>query len=457
VRAAGSHTGAMLAGSPAAVDALFAQAGVIATDSLQELFDVGTLLAHQPPPRGPRVAIVTNGGGLGILCADACAAAALDVVALSEATRGALAQRLPAGAALGNPIDLLAAAEPRAFADAIEVLAASDEVDAVVAIYVPPMISDPVEVGHAIRRAASAVEVPVAAVFAMSDPPPASLEDGDGVPVFRFPEEAAHALGRAARYGRWRERGPDPAPAIEADRQIAAAAIGQSMARGGGWLAPDEVAALLDAYGIARPSQRIAATPHAAGRAAAALDGDVALKAIAPGLVHRSDAGAVAVGLHGERPVARAASEMRRRLGVQGTDVTGFLVQEMAEGVELLTGVVADPVFGPVVVCAAGGTASEILGDRSVRLSPLGPRAAGEMLRELRSFPLLNGYRGAPPCDTAAVEDVLMRLAALAEAHPQVAEIECNPLVVSPTGAVAVDARVRVSEPVPRRPEPSLQ
>jgi acetyl coenzyme A synthetase (ADP forming)-like protein len=456
IQAAGSHTGAMLAGSPAAVDALFGQAGVIATDSLHELFDVGMLLAHQPAPRGPRVAIVTNGGGLGILCADACAVAGLDVVALSAPTRTALAEGLADGVALANPIDLLAAAAPGAFAHAIDTLAASDEVDAIIAIYVPPMVSDPVEVAHAIRGAAERAAVPVAAVFAMSEPPRSALGDGSGVPVFRFPEEAAHAVGRAARYGAWRRRGPDPAPRIEADRRVAAAVIGERLARGGGWLAPEEVAGLLDAYGIPRARQRTVATAHAAGRAAAALGGDVALKAIAPGLVHRSDAHAVATGLHGERPVARAATAMKRRLADRGVDVTGFLVQEMVEGVELLTGVVADPVFGPVVVCAAGGTASEILADRSVRLSPLGPRAAAEMLRELRTFPLLDGYRGAPRCDTAAVEDVLLRLAALADAHPQVAEIECNPLIVSPTGAVAVDARVRVNEPAPRPPEPSL-
>jgi acetyl coenzyme A synthetase (ADP forming)-like protein len=456
IQAAGSHTGAMLAGSPATVDALFAQAGVIATDSLHELFDVGVLLAHQPAPRGARVAIVTNGGGLGILCADACAVAGLDVPALSATTRAALADGLSDGVAPANPVDLLAAAEPSAFAHAIDTLAASGEVDAVIAIYVPPMISDPERVAQAIRDAAAGATVPVAAVFAMSEPPRAALGDGAGVPVFRFPEEAAHALGRAARYGAWLQRGPDPAPHIDADRHVAAAVIGERLARGGGWLASEEVAALLDAYAIPRARQRIASTPHAAGRAAATIGGDVALKAIAPGLVHRSDAGAVVTSLHGDRPVARAASAMKRRLASQGIEVTGFLVQEMAEGVELLTGVVADPVFGPVVVCAAGGIASEVLADRSVRLAPLGPRAAGEMLRELRAFPLLDGYRGAARCDTAAVEDVLLRLAALADAHPQVAEIECNPLVVSATGAVAVDARVRVNEPAARPPQPSL-
>jgi len=459
VRAAGSHTGALLAGSPATVDALFEQAGVIAVDSLQELFDIGALLAHQPPPRGARVAIVTNGGGLGILCADACAAAGLDVVALSQTARAALATHLGPGAALSNPIDLLAAAAPHAFTQAIEALAATGEVDAVIAIYVPPMISDPIEVAHAVRRAARTVDVPVAAVFAMSEPPRDALDagDGEGVPVFRFPEEAARALGRAARYSRWRQRGPDPAPILDADRAIAAAAIGEALARGGGWLAPDEVAGVLDAYGIRRARQRVVSTARAAGRASAALGGAVALKAIAPELVHRSDAGAVITGLHGERPVARAAAELHRRLAAADIDVTGFLVQEMADGVELLAGVATDPVFGPVVVCAAGGTASEILDDRSVRLSPLGPRAAREMLRDLRTFPLLDGYRGAPRCATAAVEDVLIRLAALAEAHPQVAEIECNPLLVSPDGAVAVDARVRVTQPAPGPPEPSLR
>jgi acetyl coenzyme A synthetase (ADP forming)-like protein len=459
VRAAGSHTGAMLAGSPATIAALFVQAGVIATDSLQELFDVGLLLAHQPAPRGRRVGIVTNGGGLGILCADACGAAGLDVVGLSQRTRTALAQQAPRGAAVANPVDLLAAAAPDAFATTITTLAASGEVDALVAIYVPPKISDPVDVAQAVQRAASAVDLPVATVFTMSDPPRDALAPGDGpgVPVFRFPEEAAHALGRAARYGRWLERGPDPAPQVEADRRIATAVIGEALVRGGGWLEPEEVAGLLDAYRIPRARQRVVASAQATGRAAAALGGDVALKAIAPGLVHRSDAGAVVTGLHGQCAVTRAAAAMRQRLAGRGIDASGFLVQEMIHGVELLTGVVTDPVFGPVVVCAAGGMASEILGDRSVRLSPLGPRAAHEMLRELHTFRLLDGYRAAPRCDTAAVEDVLVRLAALAEAHPQVAEIECNPLVVTPDGAVAVDARVRVEVAQPRAPEPSLR
>ncbi len=459
LRAAGSHTGAMLAGSSATVDALMGQAGVIATDTLEELFDVGALLAHQPPPAGPRVGVVTNGGGLGILCADACAAAGLEVVALPEATIAELRPRVPAGAALANPIDLLAAASPDAFAAAIEVLGASAAVDAIIAIYVPPMVSDPLEVALAIRRAAQSTELPVAAVFAMAQPPQEALAGGggEGLAVFRFPEQAARAVGRAARYGAWRRQEADPAPHLDADREAAAGAVAQALARGGGWLAPAEVAALLDAYGIARPAERIAHSARAAGRAAATLGGPVALKAIAPGLVHRSDVGAVVTGLRGERAVTRAAMQMRARLRDAGHDVTGFLVQAMTAGVELLAGVVSDPLFGPVVVAAAGGTASEILGDRSVRLTPLGPRAASEMLRELRSFPLLDGFRGAARCDVAAAEQVLVRLAALADAHPQIAEIECNPLLVSPAGAVAVDARVRVSEPAPRAPEPSLR
>jgi len=473
--AAGSHTGALLAGSDATVQALFRQAGVIATDTLGELFDVAALLSVQPAPRGPRVGIVTNGGGLGILCADACAAAGLDVVGLPASVRDRLARELRPGAAVRNPVDLLAAATPAEFERAIATVGASGAVDAVIALYVPPMVSDPPEIAAAIVAGAGAAGVPVAAVMTMADAPREPF--ADRLPVFRFPEDAARAVGRAARYGAWlTEPADDPVPALDADTDRAAAAIARGLAEtaaapapagaatdaatgsAGGWLGPELVAELLDAYGIARPPQRIVASARAAGAAARELGGAVALKAIADGLVHRTDAGAVAIGLASPTAVERAASAMRRRLTAAGATVRGFLVQAMAEpGVELLTGVVADPVFGPVVACAAGGTRAELEADSAVRLTPLGPREAAAMVRELRCFPLLDGFRGAPRCDIAAVEGLLQRLAALADVHPEIAEIECNPLVVTPSGAVAVDARVRVAPAPERLPEPALR
>lgn len=462
-RAAGSHTGALMAASDTTVQALLRQAGVIAAETLGELFDVAALLSAHPAPRGTRVGIVTNGGGLGILCADACATAGLEVVALDEALRRELAAGVGADAVVDNPIDLLAAATPDHFAHAVGRLGASGAVDAVIAIYVPPMVSEPREVAAAIATgadAARAAGVPVVAVMAMADAPTDALARGAGrVPAFRFPEDAARALARAALYGAWRERDDaPPAPPADADAPAAAAALARALERGPGWLAPDELATVLDAYRIRRPAQRTVGSARAAGAAARELGRPVALKAIADGLVHRTDAQAVALDLRSPSAVVAEARRMRRRVERAGYEVTGFLVQEMAPtGVELLVGVVADPEFGPVVAVAAGGTRAELLADTAVRIAPLSARDAREMVRALRTFPLLEGYRGAPRCDVAALERVLLALAALGEAHPEIAEFECNPLIVGPDGAVAVDARARVAPPPPRLPEVALR
>jgi len=183
----------------------------------------------------------------------------------------------------------------------------------------------------------------------------------------------------------------------------------------------------------------------------------VALKAVASGLVHKADAGGVVLGLTGATAVTRAARAMARTLRAAGHEPQGFLVQRMSPPApELLVGIVGDPDFGPVVACGAGGGAVELLGDVAVRLAPLGPRAAREMVRSLRTFPLLDGYRGAAPADLRAVEDVLLRVSALAAAHAEIAELDCNPLRAAPDGAVVLDARIRVAEPPPAKPFPAL-
>ena len=453
-RAAGSHTGALLAASDATVDALFARSGVIRTDTLGELFDVAGLLAAQPPPAGPRLGIVTNGGGLGILCADAAQAVGLDVVPTPEATRSALRAGLPDAAAVANPVDLLASASPEQFAGAITALAASGAVDSIVVLYVPPLVTDPEAVAVAVRDAAAAAPIPVVAVFAMPEAP-APVR---GLPCFRFPEDAARALGRAARYGAWRAAPAGAVPDLDVDDAAAAAVIAGALSRGPGWLLPEEAAAVLDCYAIARPRHELVATATEAAALARRWRRPIAVKGIAAGLVHRSDAGAVALGLTGARAIERAVEAMTARMSTAGHAPAGFLVQEMADpGVELLVGAVADPTFGPVVAVAAGGVATELLRDTALRITPLTDRDAHDALRELRTFPLLDGYRGAPRADVGAVEAVLLRISALMEAHHEVVELECNPLVVSPHGAVAVDVRVRVELATPRAPEPSLR
>ena len=235
----------------------------------------------------------------------------------------------------------------------------------------------------------------------------------------------------------------------------AAALIAEALARGGGWLQPDEVAALLDCYGVPLAAWRIADSPAAAGAAAGELGVAVALKAIAPGLVHKTEAGAVRLGLGHDGEVASAAEEMGAALRANGLEPEGFLVQSMVEGgVEMLVGVVGDPLFGPVIACGAGGTTAELTRDVAVRLSPLTGRDAAEMLRELATFPLLDGFRGAPKADVAALEEMLLRIGALVDAHPAIAEIDLNPVKVSAQGATVVDARVRVEVTKPPAPWP---
>ncbi len=457
-RAALSRTGALLAASDVTIDALFAHAGVIRTDTLGEQLDVAALLAAQPLPRGDRIAIVTNAGGPGIACADACSGEGLRVEPLSARAQDRLRPQLVPEASTANPVDMIATATAEDFQRTIELLASEPEVDAVVAIFIPPLVTRAADVAAAIHAVAPAKHTPVLAVFMGLDDAERAALRGDGeVPVYGTPEEAARALGRAVRYAAWRRQEPDPLPPLGQDSDTVDATIAGVLARGEDWLAPEEVDTVLAAYGVPRPETRIAATPAAAGRQAAALGGALAIKAIAPGLAHKSDAGGVALDVRGAAAATRAARRVASSVRAAGHEVDGFFVQQMAPAAtKLIVGIIGDRDFGPVVACGAGGRAVELLGDVAVRLAPVGPREAGEMLRSLRTFPLLTGHRGAPLADLEAVEQVVMRIAALGAAHPEIAELDCNPVLAGPDGAVVVDARIRVSAPPPARPFPAL-
>ena len=456
-RATSSHTGALLAASDVTVDALFRQTGVIRTDTLEQMFDVAALLANQPPPKGPGVAIVTNAGGLGILCADACEAAGLVVVPLAETTKAELAGFLPAEASTANPVDMIASATGEHYRRAINAVAADERVDAVIVIFIPPLETLSAEVAAAIRTAAGELDrkLPVLSVFMSARGVPAELRGpGVRVPSFSFPEDAAQALAKAAAYGAWLATPPGAVPAFpECRRDEGAAIIAGALADEPRWLSPDEVAGLLDCYGLPLVESRVAASAGDAGRAAEDIGGPVALKAVAPGLVHKIEAGAVRLNLSGGAEVRDAAAAMSVDVGRAGHEVDSFLVQKMVPaGVEMLVGVVHDPSFGPVVACGAGGTAVELLKDVQVRLTPLSDIDAATMVRSLATYPLLDGYRGAPPADVAALEDVLLRIGALAEAHSEIAEMDCNPVIVLAEGAVIVDARIRVEPAAPSAP-----
>ncbi|HEX2410340.1 MAG TPA: GNAT family N-acetyltransferase [Solirubrobacteraceae bacterium] len=462
-RAATSHTGALLAASDSTVDALFRHAGVIRAGTVGELFDVAALLAGQPLPAGDRVGIVTNAGGPGIACADACEAATLRVEPLPTKTRRRLGRHLPREATTTNPVDMIASASADDYRRTLEALAADPSVDAVVAIFIPPLVTQAPDVADAIRSASVATRAagkPLLAVWmAQDDAALATLAGGvGGVPAYGTPEEAIRALAHAARYAEWRRGGNEPhQPPAGIDSDAAAAAIAEVLAEGGGWLVPDRVAELLAAYGIPQVKATVAATPAAVADCAAELGGEVAVKAIAPGVLHKSDVGGVRLGVRGAPAAGQAARQIAAAVRGAGHQPVGFLVQTMApEGVEMLVGVTSDPDWGPVVACAAGGTAVELLGDVQSRLAPLSRNDASDMLRSLRTFPLLDGYRGAPRADVGALEDIIVRVSTLAAAHPEIAELDCNPVLVGPGGATVVDARIRIAAPRPARPYPSL-
>ncbi len=460
-RATSSHTGALLSASDVTVDALFRQAGVIRTDTLHELFDVAALLAKQPVPEGDRIAIVTNGGGPGIICADACQANGVDVPALPAAVRQELKRALPGAASVTNPVDLIASASAEDYATAMRTLIDSGACDAIVAIYVPPLVTQPRDVARAIAEVAQdAGSCTVTAVFMTREDAPAELTaSAKEVPAFRFPEDAARAIALSARHGVWRSTPEGDHPTFPDTRpDEAAGLISEALGEGSDWLSPDRVAALLSCYGLPLTATRIVPDAAGAAAAAAALGGSVAIKADAEGLLHKSDAGGVRLNITGPEAAQAAAEEITAAVQAAGHPVQGFVVQAMAPaGVEMIVGVVHDLSFGPVLACGAGGTTAELIHDVSVRITPVTDSDAADMLRSLTTFPLLDGYRGAARCDVAAVEDVLLRISAMVETHPEIAELDCNPVIVTPDGATIVDARVRVTVSERAMPQASVR
>lgn len=455
-RATQSHTGAMLAASDVTVDELFRQAGVIRVDTLGEMFDVASLLVSQPAPRGRRIAIVTNAGGAGILAADAAESRGLQVPELDPRIQDKLRSFLSPYAGVRNPVDMIASAAAADYSRAIEAVSNDPQIDAIVALFVPPVSVNSEDVAKKILEATKALDrrIPVLATF-MAYHGISEILSADGVeiPSYPFPEDAIGALAKAVSYGEWLSRPVEEPMKLEGvERERAAKLISGSLSRGAGWITPDETEELLRCYGIP-----VVKTVHANSldelvRAATEIGGRLALKGVAEGLVHKSDAGAVALDLSPER-VGMAARDMLTRLSEQGFSSPSFLLQPMVnKGVEMFVGLTSDPTFGPLVACGAGGTLVELLKDVSFRLSPITPRDASQMVRGLKTFPLLEGYRGGPKYDVQGVEEVILRVSALAEDHPAVTELDLNPLMVETGGVSVVDFRVKVEDSVLRLP-----
>ncbi len=456
-RAAQSHSAA-LASLDVAVDALFAQAGVIRTETLEGMFDVAALLSTQPVPAGNRIGVVTNAGGPGILLADACEARGLLLPELAAATVDALRAVLPPAAGLANPVDLIASATPEQYARAIELVGNDPGVDALVVLYVPPMVTRPADVAAAIARGAGTVpaEKPVLAVFLSTRGAPDVLGTGPrgAIPSYSFPENAAHALAAAERYGRWKRRPRGDALQLDPFARAAVRAVVDRVLAGTDepvWLDGDDLATVLRAAGIEYASG-VTCAPEVAPDEAARLGFPLVAKAVAPGLLHKTEVGGVALGLGSPDEVAAAVAGFRTRLAAAGFTLGAVLLQrEVTGGIEALVGVTRDPTFGPLVVCGLGGVLVELLRDVTYRLPPVTDRDATEMLDGLRAARLLDGWRGAAPGDRDALVQVVMRVSALVDAVPELRELDLNPVKVLPPGrgAITVDGRLRIGPVTP--------
>jgi acetyl coenzyme A synthetase (ADP forming)-like protein len=465
IRAASSHTGS-LAGTDVAVDALCYQSGVIRTDTIEELFDVAMLLANQPVPRGNRVGIVTNAGGPAIMASDACESHGLVVATLEPATVEALRAFLPPEASTRNPVDMIASATPESFERAARLVMTDPNVDAVLVIYVQPLVTRPVDVAQAIIRATHAATQeravrglppkPVLSCFMGSHGVPEglrSLQEGN-IPSYPFPESAAIALARTVRYGRWLEQPAgrvvrfDDVDAARASEALQAA--GERAAAGApAWLRPEEVHELLAAYRILTPDSALAVTAEEAAEAARRMGFPVAIKLVSDTITHKSDVGGVILDVRSVDEVREAFRGIEGRLAAagRGREMAGVHVQQLVrEGVEAIVGVTQDPSFGPLIMFGLGGVYVEILKDVVFRIHPLTDRDAAEMVRGVRGWKLLEGYRGAAPGDIPALEQTLLRISQLLEEHPEIVEMDLNPLKALPPGqgCIVVDARVAV-------------
>jgi acetyltransferase len=459
--AAVSHTGALM-GADDVHDAAFRRCGIERVYSIDELFDCAELLARVQAPKKGRLGIITNAGGPGVMATDALLAAEGELAELSQATIDKLDAVLPPCWSHANPVDVLGDATPPRYADALQITLADEGVNAVLVILTPQAMTDPIETARAVARAAKQTDKPVLCAWLGGDtvrPSRAILAEA-GLPTYSTPERAIGGLMHLIDHARDIQtlyETPLPAPPEmlynpERGRSVTAPLLAEPNAL----LSEVDAKQLLDAYGIPVAKTLPAADPDAAVQRAGEIGYPVALKVLSDDITHKSDSGGVRLGLIDEAAVRRAFDQIMAdcRSHHPEAEIDGVTVQpmiRMADAAELILGCTKDPVFGSVVLLGMGGTATEILRDRVLALPPITEALASRMIRNLKSFPLLNGYRGKPRVDLEALADTVIRFSYLVADSPNLNECDINPLLVSPTGVVALDARATTdaSDPTP--------
>ncbi len=451
-QAASSHTGT-LAGSEKAYEAGLDQAGVIRAESVDELFDAAGILGSQPLPDTDAVAIVTNAGGPGVMATDAVGDADLEMASFSGETTARLRESMPDEANVHNPVDVIGDADIDRFREALEIVAADENVGAALVLAAPTAVIDFDDLADAIGEVSDGMAAPVAACLMGGDrtrEPKRRLQE-KGIPCYFDPARGIESLATLGRYRDIRDREYADPMSFDVDRERAHEVLSAVHDRDDNRLGV-EAMALLDAYGIPTPAGEIVDSPERASEVAAGIDGDIVMKIVSPDILHKSDIGGVAVGV-ADADVADTYEDLitRARNYQPNATLLGVQVQELVDlddGVETIVGMNRDPQFGPLLMFGLGGIFVEVMEDTTFRVAPVSEPEAREMTEEIRSAPLLRGARGRDPVDVDAVVDTIGRLSQLVTDFPAILELDINPLVALPdadgANAAAVDVRLTV-------------
>jgi acetyltransferase len=454
-QAAASHTGAM-AGVDDVYEAALRRAGIVRVFSLSEVFDCAELLARQRQPQGPRLAIITNAGGPGVMASDTLIDRGGKLATLSPATIGKLNERLPPFWSHGNPVDILGDAPAKRYADSLAAVLEDPGVDAALVLLTPQAMTEPTPTAEAVIQAAKGRNKPILTAWMGA----ANVREGvkrlseAGVPAYATAERAVRAFMSLVQFRTNREtllETPRDVPIkFSLDKQALRERFGELAAQAGSEMLDENASKeLLGTYGIPVTLPRLAPSADEAIAAAAEIGYPVVVKIHSPQITHKTDVGGVRLNLTDAAEVRAAFDQIvasARRLRPDA-EILGVTVQRMltaVHGVELIAGVKRDPVFGPVIMVGLGGVSAEVLQDRALELPPLNERLARRMLQSLRSWPLLTGYRGRPVVDVERLVETLMRFSYLVADLPEIREIDINPLVATPTEIIALDARVLI-------------
>ncbi len=462
-RAAKSHTGSLaLSGRDQLYDSVFEQAGVLRAETIGELFRMAKFFSSGMRLDGPRLAILTNSGGPGIVAADAAVRNGLELPIPSAMMRETLRARLPSIATVLNPVDMTAEVGPAQYREALKTLLDSPEYHGALVITTPARQLTAEAVAQAILDVKMTTKKPVAAcIFGLSDlSREVTFLEEHGVPTYTFPEEAVQGLGALVRYHTWWTRPRTEVRAFPVDRAAARRAIARAQANNTLLLSQGNARALLEPYGISFPRARSVRTATEAVAAAEQIGYPVVLKVVSSEILHKTEAGGVALGINDAEELRGAWDRMQESLKERapGVRIEGFDVEsEISGGKEVLIGIQRDPSFGPIVVFGMGGIYVEVLRDITFRLAPIRALSAEHMVESVRGFPVLKGVRGEGPSDLAALTEAIQRVSQLAVDLPEVLELDLNPILVRAPGkgVVAVDARVVLAPPSKSAPSPS--